>query len=64
VSTMPLNLPDALATLIGYAEAYGITVQEMSDILQFDYPFDFDEIQQHGIVRFHVNGESYAGASW
>lgn len=64
VSTMPLNLPDALATLIGYAEAYSITVQEMADILQFDYPFDFDEIQQYGIVRFHINGEPYVGTSW
>jgi len=64
VSTMALNLPDALATLIGFAEAYSITVKEMADILQFDYPFDFEEIQQHGIVRFHVNGESYTGVAW
>jgi len=64
VSTMPINLPDALATLIGFAEAYDITVKEMADILQFDYPFDFDEIQQYGIVRFHINGEPYVGTSW
>jgi len=64
VSTMTLNLPDALSTLIGFAEAYDVTVKEMAELLQFDYPFDFDEIQQHGIVRFHINGESYMGASW
>ena len=64
VATMPLNLPDALATLIGFAEAYNITVQEMAELLQFDYPFDFEEINLHGIVRFHVNGEPYTGAVW
>jgi len=64
VSTMTLNLPEALATLIGFAEAYNVTVQELSEILQFDYPFDFEEINLHGIVRFHVNGEPYTGAVW
>jgi hypothetical protein len=64
VSTMHLNLPDVLATLIGYAEAYETTVQEMANILQFDYPFDFEEIHEHNVVRFHVNGEPYVGACW
>jgi len=64
VATMTLNLPDALATLIGFAEAYDTTVKEMADTLQFDYPFDFEEIHEHGIVRFHINGEPYTGASW
>ena len=64
ISTMHLNFPIALATLIGIAEAYQTTVKEMSELLQFDFPFDFKEIEEEGVVRFHINGELYIGAAW